>query len=116
MPIIYDKTTSHCPVQTGLTSARIRIIIDPHFTDRSLLLATHVIEQITDLTIQNLAVRILSDPPNWTVRMAQTSSFGLQLGQHSLSQLFITDITCTHTLQMPKTILVTIELGSIFGV
>ena len=115
MPIIYDKTTSHCPVQTGLTSARIRIIIDPHFTDRSLLLATHVIEQITDQTIQNLAVRILSDPPNWTVRMAQTSTFGLQLSQHSLSQLFITDITCTHTLQMPKTILVTFELGSIFG-
>ena len=116
MPIIYDKTTSRCPIQTGLTSARIRIIIDPDFSERSLLLATHVIEQISDHTVQNLVLRILSDPPNWTIRMTQTSPFGLQLGQLSLSQLYITDVTCTHTLQLPKTILVTIELGSIFGV
>ena len=115
MPILYDKTTDRCPVQTGLTSARIRIIIDPQFRDRSTLLATHVIEQINDLTIQDFICRILSDPPNWTIRMAQTSPFGLQLGRLSLSQLFITDVTCTHTLQMPKTILITIELGSIFG-
>ena len=115
MPIIYDKTTDHCPVQTGLTSARIRIIIDPHFCERSTLLATHVIEQIRDLTIQDLVCRILNDPPNWTIRKAQTSNFGLQLGRLSLSQLYITNITCTHTLQMPRTILLTIELGSIFG-
>ena len=115
MPILYDKTTDHCPVQTGLTSARIRIIIDPNFSERSTLLATHALEQISDRAVQDLVCRILSDPPNWSIRMAQTSSFGLQIGQLSLNQLYITDVTCTHTLQMPKNILFTIELGSIFG-
>ena len=115
MPILYDKTSTNCPPQTGFTSIRIRVMIDPGFSENSTALATHVTDCMQDYILQQLAYRVLCDPANWTIKMAQTSPLGLQIARDSLNQVFITDITSTHTLQMPKTILFTIELGTIFG-
>ena len=115
MPILYDKLSTHCPPNSGLTSIRIRIMIDPEFTESSTAVATHVVDCMQDMFIQQLAFRVLSEPANWTIKMAQTSPLGLQIGRDSMNQSYIKDVTSTHTLQMPNSTLFTIELGSIFG-
>ena len=105
----------NCPTHTGLTSIRVRFMIDPDFTNNSTSLATHVVDCFQDVTIQQLVYRIIGEPSNWTIKMAQTSPLGLQIATASVSQVYIKDITITRTLQMPKTALFTFELGTIFG-